>query len=192
MDDWLNDLQWAQDHDLIAKDAKELNYDAFFKSIYELVDMWTETAEEEEYVSMIRRLIQGVTTSADGNKGTLSWRKDADIKFDTYFSFTGKDEISPTAAGLAELEEGDEDDDDGDDEEEGGGVGEKGMVPGMPYEGEFEASGEDNRPSVLEVMAKKPKKRKNAKAPMSAAKVMARIAAIFQAKQQAVSHSKFA
>jgi len=178
MDDWDKDLEWAHDHGLVTKDAQELNFDAFFKSIYELVDIWTETAEEEEYVSMIRRLIHGVA-SVDAKSGALRWKNDADIKFDTYFSFTGKDELGPVTHALAELEEGDEDKDDDD---------ELGHTFDMPYEGEHQ--GEDTRPSVLEGMTnpKKQKRRKSKadkKAPLSPAKVMARIAAIFQAKQQA-------
>ena len=51
MDDWEKDLQWAKDHALVEADAMELNYEAFFKSIYELVDTWTETADESEVAS---------------------------------------------------------------------------------------------------------------------------------------------
>ena len=61
MDDWEKDLQWAKDHCGQAEDAEALSYEAFFHSIYELVDTWTETAFEDEYIDMVRRLVDGVT-----------------------------------------------------------------------------------------------------------------------------------
>mmetsp|Transcript_16373 Transcript_16373/g.19362 ORF Transcript_16373/g.19362 Transcript_16373/m.19362 type:complete len:1227 (+) Transcript_16373:88-3768(+) len=64
-----------------------LNYEGFFQSIYELVDIWTETAEENEYVEMVHRLISGVTILQ--KNGKLIWKNN--IEFDNFFSFIGHD-----------------------------------------------------------------------------------------------------
>lgn len=63
---------------------------SFFKSIYELVDLWTETANEEEYLEMLARLICGV--SEHDRSGSLRWRPDANIVYDSYFSMHSSEE----------------------------------------------------------------------------------------------------
>jgi len=90
MDDWHKDYDWAKSHDLVVAGAEALNFKGFLKSIFELVDTWTVTADEEEYLDMVRRLIEGVTDLE--KNGMLRWKKDADIKFDPFFADANRSE----------------------------------------------------------------------------------------------------
>ena len=62
-----------------------LNFERFFASIWELVDTWCETADEQEYVAMLQRLI-GATTTA-GTSKEKTWKPDEEIEYDPFFSF---------------------------------------------------------------------------------------------------------
>jgi hypothetical protein len=92
MVDWTRDLEWARERGLVSESGNEFVYKAFHKSIFDLVDLWTETAEEEEYVDMIRRLIDGVTQR--GFLGRLCWRSDSDIWYDSHFSMHGDEAVN--------------------------------------------------------------------------------------------------
>jgi hypothetical protein len=117
MDDWEKDLQWAQEHGLVEAEAQELNYESFFRSIYELVDTWTATAQEQEYIDMMKRLIDGV---ADEFQGSLRWKQDEQIQFDSFFSFRS-DKSKDDGDVIEEGYDDEEDEEDGDDDEEGKG-----------------------------------------------------------------------
>ena len=88
-DDWARDLERAQELKMTNESGDELSFDAFYKSIYELVDTWCETAEIAEYMDMIRRLIGGATEM--DSTGAMCWRSDFDIVYDRHFSMAGDD-----------------------------------------------------------------------------------------------------
>ena len=82
-EDWAKDLEAGREAGHISASGSALNYDSFFLSMFELCDTWTETTSIEEYVRMVRRLIDAATAT----KGSgLSWKEDGDIHFDSYFS----------------------------------------------------------------------------------------------------------
>ena len=83
-----------------SSEAFHLAYGAFFKGVWDLVDTWTETAEEQEYVDMVRALLRGV--SSDGG-----YRGDKDITYNNAFS-------------VGHAGDGDHDGEDDDDEFENG------------------------------------------------------------------------
>ena len=49
-----------------------MDFEDFFTSIFQLVDTWTETVEEEEYVRMLQKLILGTMYLRDND--VLEWR----------------------------------------------------------------------------------------------------------------------
>jgi len=95
-EDWVRDLERAQDQKMTNEAGDELSFDAFYKSIYELVDTWCETAEIAEYMDMIRRLIGGAIER--DSTGAMCWRSDFDIVYDRHFSMAGdEDEVDGDA-----------------------------------------------------------------------------------------------
>jgi hypothetical protein len=183
MDDWEQDLKWAQDHQLVSNDSNELNYDSFFKSIFELVDTWTASALEKEYIELTHRLIDGI---AQDFQGHLRWKQDEIIVFDSYFSFRKEQEVPKQENVEEETMHALEENDEGDEEEEE--VVKKDVFDELIAE-------QEEGPSILEPMGiddkakkkKKKKRKKNDKEPplLPASKVYARIAQIYQLKQQA-------
>ena len=71
---------WARDCD----GKTSIDYEMFFRSIWELVDTWCETAEKDEYIEMLQRLIDATTVSTPTK---VEWKKDKDIQYDPYFCF---------------------------------------------------------------------------------------------------------
>lgn len=60
--------------------------DRFVDSIFELVDIWTETAEESEYLEMIDLLTQGITKVRPVTKGNI-WRDFRENCMSTFYNF---------------------------------------------------------------------------------------------------------
>mmetsp|Transcript_23304 Transcript_23304/g.62542 ORF Transcript_23304/g.62542 Transcript_23304/m.62542 type:complete len:386 (+) Transcript_23304:331-1488(+) len=65
--------EWA--HDAFGKDF--MDFEDFFTSLWQLVDTWTETVHEEEYVRMLQKVIIGTMHLQNSN---LSWKEDKNIK----------------------------------------------------------------------------------------------------------------
>jgi hypothetical protein len=165
MDDWENDLSWARDHGLVSPTATSLNYESFYRSIFELVDTWTETAEEAEYVLMAQKLLSGVAHEAAGGGG-MRWKSDAEISYDGYFEQHIKEEGEEKEEGDAEkgeLEPSQKDTEGSDDEDLG---------PSAPKPLLAHARTEENH------RRKRKKKRGAAPAVMPLKKILARIAEV--------------
>ncbi|KAH8065907.1 PAP fibrillin [Aureococcus anophagefferens] len=74
------EADWSSD----AGAKQFLLYEQFVHSMWELCDIWTETAEVPEYVALIERLILATTLSRFD--GTLYWRDKERVTFDEYFA----------------------------------------------------------------------------------------------------------
>jgi hypothetical protein len=98
----------AADEDWVAdtKGAGELSYEAFFASMFQLVDTWTESCNAEDYVETLLRLIDGICLNEDGG---LHFKKDEQIQFDKFFSFMGDVKKNSSGAYKAFHDEEDED-----------------------------------------------------------------------------------
>mmetsp|Transcript_65321 Transcript_65321/g.147370 ORF Transcript_65321/g.147370 Transcript_65321/m.147370 type:complete len:662 (+) Transcript_65321:151-2136(+) len=107
LEDWRNDLGWAKELSLVAPGADFLNYEAFFHGLYQLIDMWTSTTMQEEYIEMVRRLIDGVTMAGP----PLRFKEDEEIEHDPAFHVPSFHEEAedPLAQTHADLFEDDED-----------------------------------------------------------------------------------
>lgn len=77
------EADWSSD----AGAKQFLLYEQFVHSMWELCDIWTETAEWPEYVALIERLILATTLSRFD--GTLYWRDKERVTFDEYFAVGG-------------------------------------------------------------------------------------------------------
>ena len=75
--DWRNDVGPKQ----------FLIYDEFQAAVWQLVDVWTETSDVDEYVNMLERLILATTMARFD--GSLKWRAKEQVTFDTYFAVGG-------------------------------------------------------------------------------------------------------
>ncbi|CAM9156359.1 unnamed protein product [Ectocarpus sp. 12 AP-2014] len=80
------DLSWAMTNAL--KDWEKdnagldtMNLDRFIDSIFELVDIWTETTEEQEYLDMLDLLTRGITKEIP-RIGSLCWKPVEEIRYD--------------------------------------------------------------------------------------------------------------
>ena len=51
--DWEGDLRSAREAGAIGKHSQVMNFEAYYLSVYELVDNWTETADLYEYILMV-------------------------------------------------------------------------------------------------------------------------------------------
>ena len=78
--------------DVLAR-CRGITYEGFFRAIFQVVDIWTETAELDEYIQLLRRLINGVASRGEDN--ALRWRDDADIKHDRFFDVDGGEKAPP-------------------------------------------------------------------------------------------------
>ena len=76
----LSKEEWEHD----SKGKQAIDFHVFNDSMWQLVDHWTETVEEGEYVAMFKRLVQGTTWE---HSGGLKWREDKDITYDPFFAF---------------------------------------------------------------------------------------------------------
>ena len=148
---------------------------SFFKSIYELVDLWTETANEEEYLEMLGRLIRGV--SEHDRSGSLRWRPDANIVYDSYFSMHSSDEDAEQQNSQEELEKEESEREDNVDPAD-------------------DADDDDVGPSLLGPLIDQKKKKKRGRFPKPKEGplvpeniINARIAQLYQKKQQADLYS---
>ncbi|CAM9541455.1 unnamed protein product, partial [Ectocarpus sp. 4 AP-2014] len=80
------DLSWAMTNALKdwEKDnagLETMNLDRFVDSIFELVDIWTETTEEQEYLDMLDLLTRGITKEIP-RVGSLCWKPVEEIRYD--------------------------------------------------------------------------------------------------------------
>jgi hypothetical protein len=85
---------WAREAG--AKEAPLLDYTLFTKSIFQLVDIWTETLEESEYIGMLQRILDRLTKVRPGygtpgfeeNMSKRTWVDDDDpgLVYDPAFS----------------------------------------------------------------------------------------------------------
>ena len=78
---------WRRD----SKGKDEIDFEMFFGAVWELVDTWCETADKDEYVEMLQRLIDATTVPTPTK---LSWKNDEDIQFDPFFGFDDHSEDS--------------------------------------------------------------------------------------------------
>jgi hypothetical protein len=65
---------WVQD----AKGADSMNYEQFFHSMFELTDIWTDTAKSGDYANHLRQLLKAV---AHVDYDTLFWKADSEVNF---------------------------------------------------------------------------------------------------------------
>mmetsp|Transcript_76298 Transcript_76298/g.218200 ORF Transcript_76298/g.218200 Transcript_76298/m.218200 type:complete len:713 (+) Transcript_76298:563-2701(+) len=77
----LAEYEW--EHDSQGKDY--MSFEDFFTSLWQLVDTWTETVQEEEYLHMLKRIILG--TMYLENQIVLKWKENKDIVYDKFFAF---------------------------------------------------------------------------------------------------------
>ena len=89
-------MDWARD----ARGRREMTYELFEDGVFQLVDIWAESCNAEEYVEILARIVRGVTrpecggASADAlaiDSGldalpTLVWKDDDEIVFDELFA----------------------------------------------------------------------------------------------------------
>eukprot|EP00903_Cladosiphon_okamuranus_P017344 g15979.t1 len=80
------DLSWAMSNALKdwEKDnagLETMNLNRFVDSIFELVDIWTETTEESEYLEMLDLLTEGITREIP-RIGSLCWKTVEEIRYD--------------------------------------------------------------------------------------------------------------
>ena len=68
-EDWKNDTK--------GKDA--LDFADFAGSMFQLVDMWTETCNSEDYVEALLRLVNGICFNKEG---TIRFKSDEQIVYD--------------------------------------------------------------------------------------------------------------
>ena len=81
-------VDWEKD----TKGGAVLLYDDFFKSMFELVDTWTESCNAEDYIECLLRLIDGICFNENG---VIHFKEDELIFFDRFFSFVGDVEAKP-------------------------------------------------------------------------------------------------
>lgn len=67
-DDWQKDLTLTKTHKGHEAYAK-LDYETFWRAIFQLVDTWTETTDKKEYIEMMNRSVPPVQWKA-ANSGT--------------------------------------------------------------------------------------------------------------------------
>ena len=84
--DWTNDSH--------GKDA--MDYPAFFRAIFQCVDIWTETTNLTEYIALLKRLIRGAAIRNKDN--TLMFRRRQDVKYDNFFDVEGGASINESQA----------------------------------------------------------------------------------------------
>ncbi|CAM9534383.1 unnamed protein product, partial [Ectocarpus fasciculatus] len=80
------DLSWAmtnamKDWEKDNEGLDTMNLDRFIDSIFELVDIWTETTEEQEYLDMLDLLTRGITKEIP-RIGSLCWKPVEEIRYD--------------------------------------------------------------------------------------------------------------
>eukprot|EP00752_Nemacystus_decipiens_P011375 g10109.t1 len=80
------DLSWAmtnamKDWEKDNAGLETMNLHRFVDSMFELVDIWTETTEESEYLEMLDLLTQGITKEIP-RIGSLCWKPVEEIRYD--------------------------------------------------------------------------------------------------------------
>lgn len=77
-DAWENALlDWRADTEEMQKmyGSRTLHFDSFRDSVFELVDMYTTTTDETQYIGYMRKLVQQISASAKpGSRKPTSWR----------------------------------------------------------------------------------------------------------------------
>ena len=75
-DAWENAIcDWVEDTELMKKQYgnRSLHYDSFRDSVFELIDLYTPTTDEKQYVGYLRRLVRQISV-VDARGVPLSWR----------------------------------------------------------------------------------------------------------------------
>lgn len=72
--DWRND----------SGGLDRMNYETFFRAVFQCVDIWTDTSDLKEYIALLKRLIEGAAYRLADN--TLAFKEKADVSFDAYFA----------------------------------------------------------------------------------------------------------
>jgi len=109
----------AADEDWIKDSGgnSTMSYEKFTHSIFELVDIWTESVDLNEYVALLDRIINGVTKLEKSELTRSRIFKDLkEIQFDSTFSqcqdFDGEGNLSLAGLNITEVDEELDDDDD--------------------------------------------------------------------------------
>ncbi|CAM9778472.1 unnamed protein product [Chrysoparadoxa australica] len=101
---------WKQD----SKGTGRMDFEMFADSIFELIDTWTDTVDEREYVALLQRITWGISSELPQSCGgknlrkLLSWKANEDIAFDqgiTQHEITMKDLIRLDEMEAIEAEE---------------------------------------------------------------------------------------
>lgn len=72
--DWRND----------SGGRDSMNYETFFRAVFQCVDIWTDTSDLKEYIALLKRLIEGAAYRLADN--TLAFKEKDDVSFDAYFA----------------------------------------------------------------------------------------------------------
>ena len=77
----LAERDWKRDVHRSSGNANGLKKEAFLDSLFELVDMWTETTDVKEYVEVLQVLFHRITQKK--NESNAKWRNTRAVKFES-------------------------------------------------------------------------------------------------------------
>jgi hypothetical protein len=82
----------SNDWDKDSSGCGYVEFDNFFKGIFQLCDMWTSGCHVQEYINMLLKIMEGITVRDEGT-GKIIFKNDEAVKFLKFFNFLGDIEV---------------------------------------------------------------------------------------------------